>query len=158
MPVANDAAVEEAAIDSFLDASLSEDEQRYLAGLVNQDNVLASLFEKLLIRAVEVSHEGEIEGPGTGESDSIPARLSDGEFVFSADAVRVIGVDKLERLMHEAESKAGTSNADLSRIVEQEVEEDGTGRKFKLRRSGQEVLKDMDSRIASVKGMRRFVQ
>jgi len=34
---------------------------------------------------------GEIMGAGTGTSDSIPARLSDGEFVMTADAVRGIG-------------------------------------------------------------------
>ena len=34
---------------------------------------------------------GEITGPGTGTSDSIPARLSDGEFVMTADAVQGMG-------------------------------------------------------------------
>ena len=34
---------------------------------------------------------GEIVGPGTGTSDSIPARLSDGEFVMTAKAVRNAG-------------------------------------------------------------------
>ena len=34
---------------------------------------------------------GEIMGPGSGISDSIPARLSDGEFVMTADAVRGAG-------------------------------------------------------------------
>ena len=34
---------------------------------------------------------GEIAGPGTGTSDSIPARLSDGEFVLTAQAVRGAG-------------------------------------------------------------------
>lgn len=34
---------------------------------------------------------GEISGPGTGTSDSIPAMLSDGEFVFTAKAVRNAG-------------------------------------------------------------------
>ena len=34
---------------------------------------------------------GEVIGPGTGTSDSIPARLSDGEFVMTADAVRNAG-------------------------------------------------------------------
>jgi hypothetical protein len=34
---------------------------------------------------------GPINGPGTGTSDSIPAMLSDGEFVFTAKAVRNIG-------------------------------------------------------------------
>lgn len=35
--------------------------------------------------------QGEIAGPGTGTSDSIPAMLSDGEFVFTARAVRNAG-------------------------------------------------------------------
>ena len=34
---------------------------------------------------------GEVEGPGTGVSDSVPARLSDGEFVVTAKAVRGAG-------------------------------------------------------------------
>jgi hypothetical protein len=34
---------------------------------------------------------GEVMGPGTGTSDSIPARLSDGEFVMTARAVRNAG-------------------------------------------------------------------
>ena len=34
---------------------------------------------------------GEIAGPGTGTSDDIPAMLSDGEFVFTAKAVRNMG-------------------------------------------------------------------
>jgi hypothetical protein len=35
--------------------------------------------------------QGSINGPGTGTSDSIPALLSDGEFVFTAKAVRGMG-------------------------------------------------------------------
>jgi hypothetical protein len=35
--------------------------------------------------------DGPIDGPGTGTSDSIPAMLSDGEFVFTAKAVRNMG-------------------------------------------------------------------
>jgi len=34
---------------------------------------------------------GAINGPGTGTSDDIPAMLSDGEFVFTARAVRGMG-------------------------------------------------------------------
>lgn len=47
--------------------------------------------------------EGMIEGPGTETSDSIPAKLSDGEFVFTAKAVKQIGVDKLTKMMKKAE-------------------------------------------------------
>ena len=34
---------------------------------------------------------GPINGPGTGTSDDVPAMLSDGEFVFTAKAVRSLG-------------------------------------------------------------------
>ena len=37
------------------------------------------------------NRDGEIAGPGTGTSDDIPAMLSDGEFVFTAKAVRNMG-------------------------------------------------------------------
>ena len=38
-----------------------------------------------------VAAGGEVNGPGTGTSDSVPARLSDGEFVLTAKAVRGAG-------------------------------------------------------------------
>lgn len=41
---------------------------------------------------------GLITGPGTGTSDSIPARLSNGEYVIRAAAVSQIGVPLLEQL------------------------------------------------------------
>jgi len=50
---------------------------------------------------------GTIDGPGTATSDSIPAMLSDGEFVFTAKAVRNAGngsrregAKKMYQLMH----------------------------------------------------------
>jgi hypothetical protein len=39
----------------------------------------------------DVPVRGEVAGPGTGTSDSVPARLSDGEFVLTAKAVRGAG-------------------------------------------------------------------
>lgn len=38
---------------------------------------------------------GSVEGPGTGTSDSIFARLSNGEFVLRAAAVRALGLNRL---------------------------------------------------------------
>ena len=102
-----DSIIEEDAIEFFLDENLDVEEQTYLMDALGQDDTLSSIIDKMLIRAIEVSHEGEIKGPGTGESDSIPARLSDGEFVFSAEAVEVIGVENLERMMAEAEPRSG---------------------------------------------------
>jgi len=51
--------------------------------------------------AAPVAHAavgGHIRGPGTGTSDSIPAMLSDGEYVVKADAVKRMGVDKLDAI------------------------------------------------------------
>ncbi len=41
---------------------------------------------------------GYIRGPGSGTSDSIPARLSNGEYVIRAAAVERIGVDALHAI------------------------------------------------------------
>jgi TP901 family phage tail tape measure protein len=41
---------------------------------------------------------GPIVGPGTGTSDSIPALVSNGEYVIKADAVRKYGVAMLDRM------------------------------------------------------------
>lgn len=41
---------------------------------------------------------GYVSGSGTSTSDSIPARLSDGEYVVRAKAVRALGTDFLDRL------------------------------------------------------------
>lgn len=43
---------------------------------------------------------GLITGPGTGTSDSIPRRLSNGEFVEPADAVAKFGVPFMEAIRH----------------------------------------------------------
>lgn len=39
---------------------------------------------------------GKVEGPGTSTSDSIPARLSNGEFVIKASSAKLIGYDILD--------------------------------------------------------------
>ena len=62
---------------------------------------LEAIIPKLV--ATEFTEDGEVEGPGTGTSDSIPALLSDGEFVFTAKAVKNIGVDRLRKMMKSAE-------------------------------------------------------
>ena len=56
---------------------------------------------------------GKIDGPGTGTSDSIPARLSDGEFVMTAKAVmgagggdRMKGARRMYEIMHKYERMA----------------------------------------------------
>jgi len=62
--------------------------------------------------AINAASGGEASGPGTGTSDSIPARLSDGEFVMTAKAVRGAGdgdrkegVRKMYALMNSLEGR-----------------------------------------------------
>jgi len=51
----------------------------------------AEAFQKRRYGIVSAAGGGEIIGPGSGTSDSIPAMLSDGEFVMTAEAVRNAG-------------------------------------------------------------------
>ncbi len=48
--------------------------------------------------AVKKASGGPVTGPGTGTSDSIPAMLSNGEYVLPASVVSKIGVKNLDRL------------------------------------------------------------
>ena len=86
-----------------LGESLTNDEQEYLLDALAEDNKLGGIFDKIMGTAGEFAGEGAVEGPGTGTSDSIPARLSDGEFVFTKKAVDQIGADKLQEMMDDAE-------------------------------------------------------
>jgi hypothetical protein len=62
---------------------------------------------------MDLQDGGESKGPGTGTSDSIPAMLSDGEFVMTAKAVRGAGggdrregARKMYEAMDQLEAKA----------------------------------------------------
>lgn len=48
--------------------------------------------------SVKAATGGYIEGPGTGTSDSIPAWLSNGEYVIRAAAVQSVGLDALNEI------------------------------------------------------------
>ena len=50
---------------------------------------------------------GHVRGPGTSTSDSIPARLSDGEFVLPTDTVRKVGVRRLQDLVDSTHKYVG---------------------------------------------------
>lgn len=51
---------------------------------------------------IKAATGGYITGPGTGTSDSIPAMLSNGEYVMSASAVNRIGTPLLDAMNHGA--------------------------------------------------------
>ena len=100
-------------VDVDVDTSmLSSDEEMILENAMQQFPELLNIIPKMLLATEqpnmvggveEFTGEGEVEGPGTGTSDSVPAMLSDGEFVITAKAVKQIGVDKLRKMMKKAE-------------------------------------------------------
>ena len=89
-------------VEANIDTSvLTSDEEQVLEAAIEDYPELVDIISKMSMK--EFTGEGEIEGPGTETSDSIPAMLSDGEFVFTAKAVKQLGVDKLRNMMGKAE-------------------------------------------------------
>ena len=98
-----DQQMEDQFIDYVVNEALQPEEQTYLMNALEGDPQLSMIFDKVVGTASEFTGSGEVEGPGTGVSDSIPARLSDGEFVMTRKATDQIGADRLQRMMDEAE-------------------------------------------------------
>jgi hypothetical protein len=103
---APDEEMEENYVDFLIDEALDDEEEEMLMKELQANPKLSMLFDKVMEVAMEFSGSGPVEGPGSEVSDSIPARLSDGEFVFTAKAVDVLGVDNLMSLMKQAEAQA----------------------------------------------------
>ena len=90
-------------VDSVVSKALDTNEEEYLLNALETDPRLNTIFDKVMLTASEFTGEGKVEGPGTGVSDSIPARLSDGEFVFTEQATKQLGPNYLQSLMDNAE-------------------------------------------------------
>jgi hypothetical protein len=124
--------MEDKYLEFVLDESLDQEDQEYLMNALNGDERLSGIFDKVMDVAGEFSGEGEVEGLGTGVSDSIPARLSDGEFVFTKKATDQLGADELQTMMDDAEraydgglrKKAfgGLTDSGMSEIEEEDEE------------------------------------
>lgn len=61
------------------------------------------VVEEIATMATQTS-DGIVSGIGTGTSDEVPARLSDGEFILPKEVVDHIGVEKLEALLEEVKN------------------------------------------------------
>ena len=105
-PMVPDEQMENQYMNFILEEALTEEEENMLMSKLEQDEQLEMLFDKVLDVAQEFAGSGPVEGPGSGVSDSIPARLSDGEFVFTAKATEEIGESELMRMMKDAEAAA----------------------------------------------------
>ena len=92
---------------------LTEDEIRHLSyrgPITSNPYVFAARGGQI---EVDARVGGHLKGPGTGTSDSIPAKLSDGEFVMTAKAVqgagggsRAAGAKRMYDMMHQFEKRA----------------------------------------------------
>jgi hypothetical protein len=112
-----DEQMEDEYLDFIISQSLSPEEETSLMNKLEADPELSVMFDKLMETATEFSGAGPVDGPGSEVSDSIPARLSDGEFVVTAKATDQIGADRLQSMMEDAEAEAD--------VVRQEVAEGG---------------------------------
>ena len=107
LPAEEDIMPDEQMEDEYLDfvvsQSLSPEEEVALMNKLEADPELSVMFDKIMDTAIEFSGAGPVEGPGSEVSDSIPARLSDGEFVFTSKAADQIGEERLQSMMEDAE-------------------------------------------------------
>ena len=62
-----------------------------IEGEMNNPWYTGGMFNSGGIASLDMSYGGGVNGPGTGTSDSIDAKLSDGEFVMTAKAVENLG-------------------------------------------------------------------
>ena len=131
-----DEQMEDEYVDFIINESLSPEEETSLMTKLEADPELSVMFDKLMETATEFSGAGFVEGPGSGVSDSIPARLSDGEFVMTADATEEIGADRLQSMMEDAEAEADAMRQDMQ--MGGEVEE-----KPKVDRFGKPIDEDI---------------
>jgi hypothetical protein len=98
-----DDVVEDDYVSYVMSEVLSEEEVDYVNSMLETDDKLSQIFDKLILSASEFNGSGEVEGPGDGTSDDIPARLSDGEFVFTKKATDQLGAENLQSMMDDAE-------------------------------------------------------
>ena len=109
-------------VEANIDTSvLTSDEEQLLEEVIEMHPDIVDVIMKLSTK--EFTGEGEVDGPGTGTSDSIPAMLSDGEFVFTAKAVKQLGVDKLRNMMAKAEQDYDTGMGEQDANQEMNINE-----------------------------------
>ena len=122
-----DEEMEDDYVDFIIDEALEPEEEQYLLDRLSGDDQLSMIFDKVVETASEFAGSGLVEGPGSAVSDSIPARLSDGEFVMTSKAANQIGPDNLQGMMEQAEMDADDEERRIAQaggyIQEEEEEE-----------------------------------
>ena len=125
-----DEEMEDDYVDFVIDEALDETEEQYLLDKLGGDDQLSMIFDKVVETASEFAGSGLVEGPGSAVSDSIPARLSDGEFVMTSKAANQIGPDNLQGMMEQAEMDADDEERRIVQaggyVQEEDVEEEAS--------------------------------
>lgn len=135
-------------VSSFLDTArdvLSREQKEVLVNVLESTPEVLGIVEQVFRAS---NDQGPIEGPGNGTSDSVPANLSDGEFVFTSKAVKTIGVDKLRKMMEDAEATYDEM------IGQQEAGQEPSGKET-FKRGGLAVSKREKQEILQSLGQRR---
>ena len=124
-PMVPDEQMEDNYLDFVISESLDDKEEVYLMDKLEADPQLSIIFDKLMNTATEFAGSGPVEGPGSAVSDSIPARLSDGEFVVTAKATDEIGSDNLESMMRDAEAASDQRQmAQAGGVIREDLKDD----------------------------------
>ena len=105
-PMVPDEQMEDNYLEFVISESLEDSEEVYLMDKLESDPQLSIIFDKIMNTATEFAGSGPVEGPGSAVSDSIPARLSDGEFVLTSKATDEIGPDNIQAMMKDAEARS----------------------------------------------------
>jgi len=142
-PMKSDEQMEDDFIDFVVTNALDNTEQKKLMDTLESDEEISVIFDKLMSTATEFAGSGPVEGPGSAVSDSIPARLSDGEFVITAKATEEIGADNLQRMMDDAEAKADDRQNMQEGGEAEEEEKDMYGRSILESDKDEEINKAM---------------
>ncbi len=100
------AATEDAIKSAYKSAGISmNDGAKYWTDQVASGALTVAQLEQAIANAAKANGSvrayatgGRVYGPGTGTSDSILARLSNGEYVMNADATRMFGTEFLDQM------------------------------------------------------------
>ena len=96
-------------VDWITEMALSTEELKYYYDILNNDHRLSDIIDRVVFQRAKFYGGGLVVGyDKQGRADEIPAQLQDGQFIFTAKAVREIGVDKLYKMLNEAENKGTT--------------------------------------------------
>lgn len=121
------------------------------SGVTSSSSGIKSIWDDLPgydpINPVSRAYGGYIAGAGTATSDSIPARLSNGEYVVKAASVKKVGVARLNRLNETgdvANFAAGGLAGSVVKTATWDYIQSRIDARIKMLKKSQDLLKDSD--------------